>query len=293
LTSRLTWGLNSRSSLGASPLLDPVERLEPFQEAAAHLQGAVTASLPTAVLWTAAERAALPPGGRSEMARSFADIPHFPHREGGGREGPGGESRADPELHLVRLGEDRVWWVRRPLLPSEADSLADLAFPLRTLRLLGCDLLLLLGEAESLRPDAGKEELFLVDDHLNLLGGSPLVGPNLDDLGPRFPDLSEAYDPMLRDALLRRALGRGVPLARGVLAAIPETGSKIASVRETLRGLGADAVGRGVVPEVITARHMGMRALALCTLRDGAGNTQLAMELLSGLLAPSRTLRKD
>lgn len=109
----------------------------------------------------------------------------------------------------------------------------------------------------------GAGDLVTVDDHINLLGANPLIGPNLDELGPRFPDLSEPYDLALRELAEDGARAHGIRLGRGVYAAVPDPNLTTPAEYRMLRGLGADLVGMAAVPEVIVARHMGMRVLVL------------------------------
>lgn len=149
---------------------------------------------------------------------------------------------------------------------SSADGIASVhesGVRVRLLRLLGAEALLVAGVCYALDPSLAAGDLVLVEDHLNLLGENPLVGPNIDEMGPRFPDLTEAYDPALRSLAREVAAALGARLGGGVFAAI--RGPSLRAMEEflKLRTLGADLVGAGVVPEVIVARHMGMRALAL------------------------------
>ena len=103
----------------------------------------------------------------------------------------------------------------------------------------------------------------MVDDHLNLLGDNPLIGPNLDDLGPRFPDMSEPYDRSLQTIAREAGMAAGIPLSLGVYAAVPDANLRTSAEYSMLRRLGADLVGTDVVGEAIVARHMGMRVLVL------------------------------
>jgi len=135
--------------------------------------------------------------------------------------------------------------------------------PIRVARLLGADLLIATGGCTGLTAYFGAGDLVTVDDHINLLGDNPLIGPNLDELGPRFPDLSETYDLALRELAEDGARAHGIRLGHGVYAAVPDPNLTTPAEYRMLRGLGADLVGMAAVPEVIVARHMGMRVLVL------------------------------
>jgi len=112
-------------------------------------------------------------------------------------------------------------------------------------------------------------ELMVIEDHVNLLG-NPLVGPNEDALGPRFPDMSEAYDRPLRDAAQRACAEAGVACHRGVYVAMTGPSYETPAEIRMARALGADAVGMSTVPEVIAARHMGLRVVGLSCLTNMA-----------------------
>jgi purine-nucleoside phosphorylase len=111
-------------------------------------------------------------------------------------------------------------------------------------------------------------ELVVLDDHINLLGDNPLVGENLDDLGPRFPDMSRPYDEDLQRLAQRVALEAGIRINRGVYVAVAGPNLETRAEYRMLRAMGADIVGMSTVPEVIVARHMGMRVLGLSIITD-------------------------
>jgi purine-nucleoside phosphorylase len=131
------------------------------------------------------------------------------------------------------------------------------------MHMLGADVLVVTGTCRGLEPRSATGDLALIEDHINLLGESPLVGPNLDELGPRFPDLSEAYAPGLRDAAAREAAKRRIGFSRGIYAAVRSSSLENPRERDWLRWVGADFAGTAIVPEVIVARHMGMKVLGI------------------------------
>ncbi|MYG80512.1 MAG: purine-nucleoside phosphorylase, partial [Gemmatimonadetes bacterium] len=150
----------------------------------------------------------------------------------------------------------------------EGYSLQEIAFPVRVMRLLGAGTLIVSAACGGMNPLWGPGDLVLLDDHINFMGDSPLVGENLDELGPRFPDMSTPYDPGLREAAAAVAMQERIVLREGVYAAV--TGPQLETRAEyrMLRGMGADVVGMSTVPEVIAARHMGMRVMALAVITD-------------------------
>jgi len=154
----------------------------------------------------------------------------------------------------------------------EGHPAGRVVFGVRVLGRLGAGVLVVTNACGGVREDMAPGDLVLVSDHLNLQGTSPLVGPNDDTLGPRFPDMSLAYDPALRE-LTRAAAGRlGQSLSEGVYAAWLGPAFETPAEIRMIRGLGADLVGMSTVPEVLAARHMGIRCLAIsCVTNMAAG----------------------
>lgn len=150
----------------------------------------------------------------------------------------------------------------------EGYSLAEIVFPVRLMKLLGAETLFLSGACGGMNPLWSPGDLVLLDDHLNLMGDNPLIGPNLDDFGPRFPDMSAPYDPQLQALAEQVALDEGIRLQRGVYAAVTGPSLETRAEYRMLRTMGADVVGMSTVPEVIAARHAGLRVLAVTIITD-------------------------
>ncbi|HWK25111.1 MAG TPA: purine-nucleoside phosphorylase [Solirubrobacter sp.] len=153
--------------------------------------------------------------------------------------------------------------------------------PIRKLKQLGAETLLLTNAAGSLRADVGPGRLMAISDHINLLGVNPLTGPNDDTVGPRFPSLRDAYDPQLRVRLHAAADALGIDLADGVYLATAGPSFETPAEIRAFRTLGADAVGMSTVPETILARHAGLRVVAvsaITNLAEGMGGEELSHE---------------
>ena len=173
-----------------------------------------------------------------------------------------------PELHLGRMERAPVAHMAGAADRQQRPSVRKRGFSIRVLGLLGAEVLLLTGACLALDPRMNPGDLVMVDDHLNLLGDNPLIGPNLDDLGPRFPDMSEPYDRSLQTIAREAGMAAGIPLSLGVYAAVPDANLRTSAEYSMLRRLGADLVGTDVVGEAIVARHMGMRVLVLLVVVD-------------------------
>ena len=194
-----------------------------------------------------------------EVAVAYADLPHFPACTVQGHRG---------RLVLGRLEGAPVVAMQGRLHRYEGFPMHRIAFPVRVMRLLGADALVVTASCGGMNPLHAPGDLIALDDHVNLMGDSPLIGPNLDELGPRFPDMSAPYDRELRQMAEAAAIAHRIPLRRGVHVAVPGPQLETRAEYRMLRRMGADVVGMSIVPEVIAARHMAMRVLAVCVITD-------------------------
>jgi xanthosine phosphorylase len=192
-----------------------------------------------------------------------------------------GELPGFPEPGVAGLGGLPVAALQGRRHIYEGGEPTGMASPVRALKRAGVDALLLTNAAGSLREENGPGSLMAIADHINLLGVNPLTGPNDDSIGPRFPSLRDAYDPELRE-LLQAAAGRlGLRLPEGVYLATAGPSFETPAEIRAFRTLGADAVGMSTVPEVILARHAGLRVAAvsaITNLAEGMGGEALSHE---------------
>jgi purine-nucleoside phosphorylase len=168
----------------------------------------------------------------------------------------------------------------------EGWAASDIALAVRLLRRLGAERLVVTNAAGALDPELRPGEVMLIEDHLNLTGASPLTGPNDDRLGLRFPDMSRAYDPGLRDLARRAADAGGMPLRTGIYAGVRGPELETSAERRFLRASGADAVGMSTVIEVIAAVHSGMKVVGLSAIaNDASGGPDQAPDTIEAVLA--------
>lgn len=177
-------------------------------------------------------------------------------------------------LCVGRVGDVGVACLQGRVHLYEGHSPERVVFGVRALARLGCRAVLITNAAGGINASFAPGDLMLLTDHLNLMGTSPLVGPNLDALGPRFPDMTYAHDPRLRELGRAASAQTGVALREGVYAALLGPSYETPAEIRMLRALGADAVGMSTVPEILALRHMGVPAAAIsCVTNLAAGLT--------------------
>jgi purine-nucleoside phosphorylase len=150
----------------------------------------------------------------------------------------------------------------------EGYTLQEVTFPVRVLRALGASTLIVSNACGGMHPLWQRGDVMLIADHINLLGDNPLIGANDPQLGPRFPDMTHTYDAGLRTLAHNVAVAQGITLREGTYIAVQGPNLETRAEYRMLRGLGADVVGMSTVPEVIVARHGGMRVLGVSIITD-------------------------
>ncbi len=190
---------------------------------------------------------------------SYAEIPHFPHT---GVEGHAGE------MVIAKFHGKPVVIMRGRVHAYEGYRLREVGYPVRVMKALGVDTLVLTNAVGGLNPNFRAGTMMVVTDHINLMGDNPLVGPNDDRLGDRFPDMSEPYDRALVAQAEAAALKLGLRLERGVYVSVLGPNLETAAEYRFLRGIGADVVGMSLIGETITAVHGKQKVLAISVVTD-------------------------
>ena len=201
----------------------------------------------------------------------YSEIPHFPISTVEGHKGALVIGKMHGKTLLAMEGRFHLY---------EGYTLDEITFPIRVMSGLGIDYLFISSATGGLNPQFKQGDIMVVTDHINLTGKNPLMGSNMDQFGPRFPDMSEVYSGELVSLARKQALEARIPLRQGVYVAI--TGPSLETPAETrfLRMIGADSVGMSTVPEVIVGTHCGLKILAIVVitnlnLPDCMGKTSL------------------
>lgn len=205
----------------------------------------------------------------------FTDLPHWPQSTVHGHTG---------RLVIGKLENQDVLVMQGRIHFYEGYSMSQVTLPIRVMQRLGLETLVVTNAAGAIHPDFIPGDLMLITDNLNLvgmMGFNPLIGPNMDELGPRFPDMSQSYDRVLNDTARQASRETGIPLREGVYAGLSGPSFESPADLRFLRAVGADAVGMSTVPEVIVARHGGLRVLGISGISNKAnldGNTVTSHE---------------
>jgi purine-nucleoside phosphorylase len=189
----------------------------------------------------------------------YGAIPHFPQASAPSHSG---------QLKFGEMGGQAVLIFQGRFHAYEGYSLLQATFPVRVLAILGVSCLILTNAAGGLNPVFKSGDLMLIRDHINMLGDNPLVGENVDDWGPRFPDMSLVYDRQLAELASQTALEQGIRLREGVYVGVKGPSLETPAETRLLRLLGADAVGMSTVAEAIVAVHAGLRLLGLSVISN-------------------------
>ena len=229
-----------------------------YQESADALRVRLAGFRPDVLLILGSGLGALGDEVEAPIVVSYGDVPHMKHSTAPDHKG---------QFVFGRLAGRNVAVMQGRLHTYEGWSFADVSYPVRVLRLLGAETLIVTNAAGAVNTGFSAGDIMLITDHIKLFGVSPLCGPNLDEFGPRFPDMSHVYTPALVEKARKAAENLDIRLRQGVYMYFPGPQYETPAEVRLARILGADAVGMSTVPEAITAAHCGMNVLGftLCT----------------------------
>ena len=213
----------------------------------------------------------------------YQEIPHFPH--------------STVESHAGRLVCGDL--AGKPVLAMEGRfhfyegyTLKQITFPVRVMKALGCDILIVSNACGGMNPQWAKGDIMLIEDHINLLGDNPLIGKNDDRLGPRFPDMCWPYDRELIERTQKIALEEKIVCHKGVFVAVPGPNLETRAEYRFLRAIGADVVGMSTVPEVIVGVHSSMRVVGFSIITDMCLPDALEPAYLPEIIATANAAEK-
>lgn len=212
----------------------------------------------------------------SAVSLPYDDIPHFVTSTVESHHG---------ELVIGDLEGKRVVAMRGRFHAYEGYSFQEITFPVRVMKALGVEILVVSNACGGMNPQWNVGDIMIIDDHINLMGGNPLVGVNDERLGPRFPDMSAPYDPALMKLAEDVALRLGEKVQKGVYASVLGPNLETRAEYRMLRGMGADVVGMSTIPEVIVANHAGIRCLGFSIITDACLPDALKAASIQEILA--------
>lgn len=197
----------------------------------------------------------------NKVSISYRDIPNFPVSTVQGHEG---------NLVFGQLKGKQVAVMQGRLHYYEGYSMQEITFPIRVMDRLGIEMLIVTNAAGGINENFHAGDLMVIKDIINLQGDNPLIGPNLNDFGKRFPDMSQAFSPKLQDILIKSGEKANLSVQKGVYVAMKGPNYETPAEVQMLKILGADAVGMSTVPEVIAARHSGIEVLGISCISNMA-----------------------
>lgn len=189
----------------------------------------------------------------------YAELPHFPLSTVESHRG---------KLIFGTINGKKVVAMQGRFHYYEGYTMQQIVYPVRVMKFLGVKTLLVSNACGGMNPLFRRGDVMIIVDHINLLGDNPLIGKNYDELGPRFPDMSEAYSNELIDLAEKIALENKIKIQKGVYVAVPGPNLETKAEYRFLRGIGADVVGMSTIPENIAANHMGMKVLGFSIVTD-------------------------
>ncbi len=219
----------------------------------------------------------------AEAKLAYEEIPHFPHSTVHSHAG---------RFVCGRLAGKTVVAMEGRFHYYEGYSLQQITLPVRVMKALGCEVLVVSNACGGMNTQFAKGDLMIIEDHINLIGDNPLIGKNDDRLGPRFPDMCRPYDPELIALTQRVALAERIVCHKGVFVAVSGPNLETRAEYRFLRGIGADVVGMSTVPEVIVGVHSGLRNLGLSVITDLCLPDALEPVVLEDILATASVAEK-
>ena len=216
------------------------------------------------------------------IATPYTDLPHWPPSTVVGHEG---------RLVTGLVGGKHVAALAGRVHLYEGHDLARVVFAIRVMGRLGVRRVILTNAAGGLNVDLAQGALMIIDDHINMLGTNPLVGPNDDRFGPRFPDMTEVYSRRLRQIADTAAAARGIAVSHGIYVAVPGPSYETPAEIRFYRSIGADAIGMSTVPEAIAARHMGLEVLGISCISNMAAGILPAPIVHDEVIATMQRIR--
>jgi purine-nucleoside phosphorylase len=220
---------------------------------------------------------------QAEATLLYSDVPHFPISTAPSHAG---------RLVCGGLGGKAVMAMEGRFHYYEGYPLQQITFPVRVMKAMGCEMLIVSNACGGMNSQWNKGDIMVIEDQVNLIGDNPLIGPNDERLGPRFPDMSRPYDPDLITLTLRIALEEKIVCHKGVFVAVSGPNLETRAEYRFLRGLGADVVGMSTVPEVIVGVHCGLRNLGFSIITDQCLPDALEPAVLEDIVATANAAEK-